>query len=120
MSKTGKRHVFQKGNKFGGRKPLPADLREAINQGKEQLYRDVLSIRSMTMDSAKAYKKDKEARGMLSLGETYILQAYVKLDNQAIKTIEDRVFGKAIETHSLTNSEGGDLFDTFLTNLKEQ
>jgi hypothetical protein len=119
MSNKNPANKFKKGNKGGGRKPLPKDLREAINQGKEQLCRDVLRIRSLTLDEAKQYKDDKKLVSKLTIAEYAMINAYIKCDYQAIKQFEDRIFGKAAETHALTNPEGGDLFKDAIKSVNE-
>ena len=87
---------FQKGNKGGGRKPLPPDVKHARAMAYEDMCRTVIKIRSM-----KEAEAVKHAKLNLTLGERVILTAYLKKDDKLIKQYEDRLFGKATENITL-------------------
>lgn len=99
MAKT--RTSFQKGQVGNpkGRKPLPDDIKYARNMSYEDMCRTVIEVRAMTPEQVKRLDSDKEP-----LGKRAILNAYVKLDYRGIKDYEDRLWGKAKESHEVTGS----------------
>ena len=98
------RHKFEKGNKLGGRKPLPDDLKEAKRMDYEKLLRTIISVRGLT--KAEATLLDPAE---LTLGEQAILKAYQKLDYNNIKVYEDRLFGRAKESVEITGDSSNPL-----------
>lgn len=105
--KTGGRD-FKKGEVTNpkGRKPLPPDVREAINMIREDIIRTVYDIREMRVSEAS--KLDN-----MTLGRRAIVNAYLKMDYQGIKIYEDRVLGKAKETNEIITPDG---FNIVFTN----
>ena len=97
--KTGGKN-FAKGNKIGGRKALPADIKAARNLSYEDMCRTVIEVRNMTPETVK--KEDMEK---VPLGERAIINAYAKLDYRGIKDYEDRLWGKARESMELSTPE---------------
>lgn len=92
----GKGRPFAKGNKGGGRKPLPEDIRAARAMATEEMLRTVIEVRLLTIGEVKKLDLDK-----VSLGKRAIISAYVKNDYKGIKVYEDRLFGKAQESIKL-------------------
>lgn len=97
--KRGKGKPFVKGNKGGGRKPLPKDILAARSMATEEMLRTVIDVRRMTTGEVKKLDLDK-----VPLGKRAIISAYAKNDYKGIKDYEDRLFGKATENIDLTTS----------------
>lgn len=94
--KTGGK-TFAIGNKCGGRKSLPEDIKAARNQSYEDMCRTVIEVRLMTPGEIKKIDLEK-----MPLGQRAIMNAYVKLDYRGIKDYEDRLWGKAQDKVQLT------------------
>ena len=97
--KTGGKN-FAKGNKIGGRKALPADIKAARNLSYEDMCRTVIEVREMTPETVK-----KENMEKVPLGKRAIMNAYAKLDYRGIKDYEDRLWGKSKESVELSTPE---------------
>lgn len=102
--KTGGRNI-QKGQRLpgAGKKPLPDDLKHARNMAYEQMIRETIAIRNMTPSQL----AECEKKGLAGIAA--IAKAYQRRDYQGIKYFEDRVFGKAKETHILEMTEGNQI-----------
>ena len=98
--KTGGKN-FPKGHRFGGRKPLPDDIKEARTLSYNEMCRTVIEVRGLTPEKVKKLDIEKE-----TLGKRAIMNAFVKLDYRGIKDYEDRLWGKAKENIDLAIPEG--------------
>ena len=109
---------FQKGNKSGGRKPLPADVKAARHMAYEDMLRTVIDVRLMTVKDAKKINPES-----LPLGKRAILSAYIKVNHKAITEYENRLFGRAPETIQITDnktSEDRDLLGALLGSARKE
>ena len=116
MKKDGKiGKPFKKGQSGNpsGRPKIPQDIQDAINAGREALARDLCEIENMTLAQAK--KIDIEN---IPVRKGVILKAFIDRDQQAIKTYQDRVYGKAVETVNL--KETSSFVKKFLNCLTEE
>ena len=80
-----------------GRPTLPEKVRAARNLSYCEMIQAVTKARRMTRAKA---EKELAAPG-IHLGRAAVLKAYLECDYQAIKVLEDRVFGKAPENINL-------------------
>lgn len=92
---------FKVGNRCGGRAPVKKDIREAINLSREEFYLTVIEVRNTKFEDLK-----KESMEKMTLGKRQIVSAYAKLDHQAVKILEDRLWGKAKESTEITMPTG--------------
>ena len=100
MSNKNPKHKFATGNKLGGRKPLPEDIKIARNMSYEEMCRTVIQVRQIVLSGNKIKIDD------MPLGKRAIFNAYQKLDYRGIKDYEDRLWGKAKENIDLQTPEG--------------
>lgn len=91
----------QSGNP-GGRPHLSPDALEAIKMSKQDMIFAVVEIQRMTLAEAKQIDLDS-----LPLGKRAILNAYLKFDYVGISRYEDRIWGKAPESISITGENDG-------------
>ncbi len=108
INETGKKKLFKKrgkpfpkGNKLGGRKPLPPDILAARALSNEEMIREVIEIRSMTWRESTTSSVEE-----MPLGRLAIMRAYQNLDWPGIKNYEDRVWGRAQENINLNGALG--------------
>jgi hypothetical protein len=93
MANKNPSHKFEKGNKFGGRKPLSKETIAARSLSYEQMILAVIDVRNLTNKDIENINQDE-----IPMGKRAIIKAYTDLDYKAIKDYEDRLWGKAKET----------------------
>jgi len=92
---------FKVGNRCGGKPSITKDIREAINLSREEFYMTVIEVRRLSYEDLK-----KENMEKMPLGRRQIISAYAKIDHQAVKILEDRLWGKAKESTEITMPTG--------------
>lgn len=98
---TGRTH-FKKGNKFGGRKPLPPDIREAKNTKLEIFLKWVIEVMDLKISELGANKeKIALAINEMPLGKRAVAKWFIDCDSRGIEYCHNRLWGKVVESIEL-------------------
>lgn len=104
--KTGGKN-FEPGNKLGGRKALPDDIKLARSLSYSDMCKTVIEVRNLTLKDIVKTNPDE-----MTLGKRAICRAYEDLDYNAIRGYEDRLWGKARESVDIHADK--DVLDDFI------
>ena len=104
--KKGQAHSgqFKPGNKFGkGGKRLPKEIKELRKESYERLMETIARAENLTADNVAQIDQST-----LTLSQRFILQAYIKQDFKIIQYLQDRFYGRPVESHRLVDEDGND------------
>jgi hypothetical protein len=95
-TKTGGRD-FKKGNKMGGRKPHPPEVRKAAKLTKEQFLANLGEFSNLTVSELKELVKNDDLPAMQAWVANVFLMGIIEADHVRLNFVADRLFGKVTD-----------------------